>query len=168
MGVEKMRDYDKGKLKSLNFALIFIFFLMVFPIGAYAVDPDDADANGAGYRVAGEPGAQVKQPHMNYYEFDREIINQLWEVPQQKYYAIEYVSVHLTRLSGAYPPVISIIVDNSVKIVLPLETASSGGTINRYMFNEKILMFAWNTVFVQSDSVLSGTVLITGYLFDSQ
>jgi hypothetical protein len=167
-GSEKMRNHNKGYLKSINFALIFLFILMLVPLTVHATGPNDTDVNLAEHPIPERYCEQEKQPYMNYYEFDDEIISRIWEVPPEKYYAIEFISIHLTQLSGAYPPIVSVIVDNSAKIILPLKTIAPGGTIDRYMFNEKVLMFAWNTVFVQSDVSLSGSVLISGYLFDSQ
>ena len=163
-----MRNYSTGYLKILNLALIILLILMAPLFGAYATGPNDTDVNSADYQIRYQYGELERQPHMNYYEFDEEIINRLWEVPLEKYYRIEFISVHLTQLSGQYPPIVSVIVDNSAKIILPLKTIASGSTIDRYIFSDKILMFAQNTVFVQSDVRLSGSVLITGYLLNSQ
>ena len=153
-----MENFDKCYFKSKYIVIIFIFILSVFPFVVHANSTDIPDKN----------GEQGKQPHMNYYVFDEEIINRIWEVPFEKYFNIEFISIHLTQLSGAFGPIVSLSVDNSAKIVFPLEIMSSGGSIDRYMFSEKILMFAWNTVFIQSNVSLSGSVLISGYLFNSQ
>jgi hypothetical protein len=163
-----MKNFNTRYMKSLYIALIFLFILPVFPFAVHAIGPNETFVNSTDYPIPDKNGEHGKQPHMDYYVFDEEIISHIWEVPFDKYFAIEFISIHLTQLSGAYPPIISVSVDNSARIVLPLKTMASGGSIDRYMFSDKILMFAWNTVFVQSNVNLSGSVLITGYLFNSQ
>jgi hypothetical protein len=159
------------KCYSIGVVVLFIFGFLCLssPLSAQA-GPDVTVINTPDNPVPvviENSSGQEKVPIQISFVFNNEPVNHYYPIPPGKMVVIEFIASYITDYPGGTAmPVIYLILDSQY-ILFHYKKDSIGysGVNNLDIYNQKVLLFAFDELSLNSDGVVySGVAVISGYL----